>query len=812
MDARKTAREIAEGSIVLLKNEGELLPFCQGQKAAFFGRAQLETIISGNGSGAAKGSRKSDILSACEARGILAVPCLKAFYKEQAEKAAQSQASGFDLSKLKNMVNSGLMYEIFGKYTPPAEEFPVPEKLVRESALETETAVLVLGRQSGGEECDRRLEEDYYLTASEKLLTEAVCGAFEKVAVVLNINGLIDLSWLKNHPSIKSVLFLGIPGEEGPAALANILCGAVTPSGKLAVTVAGSYEDYPAHADFSWDKAHPEKILTYEDYGLSAEENGSRGFVKSPVTVYRENLYLGYRYADSFEKKPLFPFGFGLSYTRFDVQSPRLEKEKNGFRVTAAVKNQGGRPGKEVLQLYISGCGTASERPFQELKGFEKTRELKPGEQEDVSVFVPWEELACYEEETASFVIEAGTYLVRLGNSSANNQVIGQIRVQDAIVTRRCGNRMGLRECNRGKIGFLHQHGQADKPLPPKDRPDCIQLAPRDVTPSAPAADSPLPALPELSIEELAALCVGYGPGTPFAALSDQPAPDTVCSQDGTPLTTNTHPVGSKGYVSPAIEGKGIRSIFYKDGPAGVGRIAWPTEMLLACSFDRQLCRQFGDAAGFEAEQEQVDVWLAPAVNLHRHPLGGRNFEYFSEDPFLTGACACAVTQGVQENHPVLVCAKHFAVNEQETYRRGSSKNRYDAADSILTERTARELYLKPFEMLVRNAGLHCLMTSFNKINGVFAGGNKDLCTHILREEWGFHGVVVTDWGDMDTVVDGADAAAAGNDVVMPGGPPVIAQILQGYKEGRVTREALEKAVGHLLGFIQRFGRYTPAK
>lgn len=201
--------------------------------------------------------------------------------------------------------------------------------------------------------------------------------------------------------------------------------------------------------------------------------------------------------------------------------------------------------------------------------------------------------------------------------------------------------------------------------------------------------------------------------------------------------------------------------------------------------------------------QDQVQVWLAPAANMHRNPLGGRNFEYISEDPYLTGICGCEIAKGVQENHPVIVCPKHFAVNEQETFRRGSSKKNYDAVDSILSERAAREIYLKPFEMMVKEADVHCIMTSFNKINGTFAGGSDDLCTHILREEWGFRGAVVTDWGDMDVVVDGADAVAAGNDIVMPGGPPVIGQILKGLEQGRVTRAQMEKAVSNLLDMLQ---------
>ena len=312
------------------------------------------------------------------------------------------------------------------------------------------------------------------------------------------------------------------------------------------------------------------------------------------------------------------------------------------------------------------------------------------------------------------------------------------------------------------------------------------------------------PDFSEFSIEELSSLCVGYGPGIPFAVAGDQSQPSAILDESGRPLTTNSHPAGYAGYVSPAMVEKGIKSIFYKDGPAGIGETAWPTEMLIACAFDRTLWYEFGNTVGAECEQRQVYIWLAPAVNLHRNPLCGRNFEYFSEDPYLTGVCACEIAKGVQENHPVLVCPKHFAVNEQETFRRGNSKRNYDAVDSILTERAAREIYLKPFEMLVRDAEVACIMTSFNKINGIFAGGNKDLCTHILRDEWGFKGAVVTDWGDMDVVVDGADAVAAGNDIVMPGGPPVIRQILKGYNEGRVTRSELESAVSHLLDMSGR--------
>lgn len=584
------------------------------------------------------------------------------------------------------------------------------------------------------------------------------------------------------------------------------------------MTIAEHYEDYPSADHFSWDKEHLENVLDYESYGLSSEENGSTGFSKSPVSVYWEDIYTGYRYFDTFGKPVLYPFGYGLSYTEFAISDALAEKQNGGIMVTANVKNIGEISGKEVIQVYLSKVNPAEgvERPYQELKGFEKTADLAPGEKEKVKIWIPWRELAVYDEGRAAWVIESGDYLLKMGNSSRDTSLVGMVRLGDTVLTEQCANRMIILECNRDKLSFLTQKDYAGCHLEDRceKKPDggvtgmaVISVTEEDILAggeSRQAEKETQQNLPELSIEELASLCVGYGPGTPFAAVGDRSDPSAIFDGEGKPITTNNHPTGYPGYVSPAIEEKGIKSIFYKDGPAGIGGIAWPTEMLIACSFDRKLWQMFGDAVGKECEDQQVNVWLAPAVNLHRNPLCGRNFEYFSEDPYLTGVCACEITKGVQNGRPVIVCPKHFAANEQETFRRGNAGKKVDAVDSILTERSARELYLKPFEMLVREAHIACIMTSFNKINGVFAGGSKDLCTRILREEWGFDGAVVTDWGDMDIVVDGADAVAAGNDIVMPGGPPVIRQILKGYEEGRVTREEMETAAGHLLCMIRR--------
>lgn len=831
MDKKKIARKIAEESIVLLKNADHILPLKEKKEITFFGRTQIGTLYSGNGSGGANIAGCGTILEECEKRGIKPESLLKEFYEYKASAEQVTEEDEFDWTKVSEMVNSGIMYEIFGKYKAPLDEYDVPETLIFQAAEKTDTAIFVIGRNSGGEECDRHLPEDYYLTRSEESLLKDICTHFANVVIVLNVNGLIDLSWMKKYASIKSLLFIGIPGEEGASALAGILTGEINPSGKLAVTIAEHYEDYPSADHFSWDKEHLENILDYESYGLSSEENGSTGFTKSPVTVYWEDIYTGYRYFDTFGKQVLYPFGYGLSYTAFAISDALVKKQNGGILVTADVKNIGEMSGKEVIQIYLSKVYPAEgvERPYQELKGFEKTSDLAPGEKEQFKIWIPWRELAVYDEERAAWVIESGDYLLKMGNSSRDTFVKGLICVEKTILAEQCTNCLNITECNNGKIEFLTQKendaemasvlniteqnkdvsGQNIIFVTPEDVHDVQEnrkcgketISKAETTVSEREKERNLA---ELSIKELAALCVGYGPGTPFAAVGDRSDPSTIFDDEGKPMTTNSHPTGYPGYVSPAIEEKGIKSVFYKDGPAGIGGVAWPTEMLIACSFDKKLWQMFGDAVGKECEEQQVNVWLAPAVNLHRNPLCGRNFEYFSEDPYLTGVCACEITKGVQNSRPVIVCPKHFAANEQETFRRGNAGKNVDAVDSILTERALREQYLKPFEMLVKDAGIACIMTSFNKINGSFSGGSHDLCTHILREEWGFEGAVVTDWGDMDMVVDGADAVAAGNDIVMPGGPPVIRQILKGYEEGRVTREELEQAVRHLLIMIKR--------
>lgn len=814
MEKKNTVKTLARESMVLLKNDNRLLPLEKEKRIAIFGRMQIDFIYSGNGSGAANVDKCKNIVQACEEKGLLPEQNLVSFYMDKIKAEPKKVFAGLELEELKNMVNSGLMYEVFGRYQPTAQEYEVEQTLIKQARDYTDTAVFVLGRNSGGEECDRHLENDYYLTESEKKLVDMVNDTFEHVVLILNVNGLIDLSWVKEKPHFESVLFVGIPGQEGAEAIAELLTGEATPSGKLSFTIAEKYEDYPAYKHFSWDKDHPENLLTYRDYGLDASENGCVGHDLAPVTVYQEDIYTGYRYFDTFQKEPLYPFGYGLSYTSFSLTILSAKKSLGGITVEIKVQNTGDRIGREVIQMYVSSRISKMNRPQKELKAFEKTSVLQPGESEIIDVFMRWTDLGIYDELEASWLIPEGIHTLLIGNSSSNVEAAVNVKVKKNILVEKVNNRLSLAECNKNRIDFLTAEGSNDTIVAPFQ----VELTSEEVINIAKKSESwkksfehakikAETVVKKLSIEQLAAMCVGYGAGTPFGAFNKREEPYTICDDAGKPLTENDHPTGFQGYVSPAIKEEGIPSVFYKDGPAGIGEIAWPTEMLCACSFDKQLWYAFGKAIGEECEKKQVDYWLAPAVNMLRHPLGGRNFEYPSEDPYLAGMFGCQIAKGTQENHPVMVCPKHFAINEQETCRRGNHKKNYYAVDSIIQERAAREIYLKPFEMLVKEAGVLCMMTSFNRINGIFAGGNRDLCKHILREEWGYCGYLVTDWGDMDFVVDGADAVGAGNDIVMPGGPPVIAQILEGYAQGRINRENLETAVVNLLSANLRYGR-----
>lgn len=838
------ARRIAREAIILLKNENNALPLEAGKTVALLGRTQKDVIIGGGGSGFSTGLHTLQIDEELEKAGLVLEGAVRAFYEKNREEelnaaAAAAGQQGDFFAQIEGLVASGAIYEIFGRYTAPTEEPEIPDEVIKAAGEATDTAILIIGRMSGGEECDRRIDHDYYLMDSEKKLIAKAAEAFSNIIVVYDVNGAVDTAWMNKVPQVRAAIFMGTSGEQAAGALADIVTGKVSPSGKLTQTLAMSYEAYPTAVHFSSNKDDPDSIKRYSDYGLSAEDNGSCGYDISPVTVYQEDIYLGYRYFDTFGEPVMFHFGHGLSYASFDWKCNKTGIKDGRLFVTAAVKNTSeGICGKEVLQLYVSAPDGKLEKPAKELKAYKKTKELAPGEEEVLELFVPLTDLASFDEEAKQYVIEAGTYKICLGTNSANTRAAGEICVAEDIVTRSVTADIGLLEVNKGKIDFLKKPagaksasgaGDCAEAAESKEAPDCgkadvLALTKDDIKTarkeehkydfSVPAAEgatlkdvadgkvSMEAFINQMTLDELAVLCNGYGPGLPFGGIAAKGAPRTLQYPDGTDIGANDHEGSMNGYINPALKKYAIPSCMYKDGPAFVGKAAWPTGVMMASTWSDELQYEFGSAIGAEAESLTIDSWLGPGMDMIRNPIGGRNFEYFSEDPVVTGRAAVNITKGAMENNAVTSCPKHFALNEQETYRRGKANRNIDAVDSVVSGRAARELYLKPFEMVVTEADPTTVMSSFNKVNGRFAGGSHVLCTEILRGEWGYDGVVVTDWGDMDMVVDGADAVAAGNDVVMPGGPPVIAQVKKGYEEGRVTLDEMKTAVAHLMNFV----------
>lgn len=822
-------RTLANEGMILLKNEDHALPLAKDQMIALIGQAQIEIHIGGGGSGRSVSDDTLDLRTELVKAGIRLEPAMDAFYETIAERKREEAANapGFDFSQLEGLVSSGMIYEIFGRYTAAVPE-ELPEEDVWEAAAKaTDTAVVIIGRVTGGEECDRRVEDDYYLLDSEKEMLKKAASCFDKVIVLYNVNGMVDLAFAEALPQVKAVLFVGTAGEQAAGAAADILSGKVSPSGKMIETAAYRYEDYPSAKNFSSNKDKPETILQYKDYGLSAEENGSTGFEMSPVTVYEEDIYVGYRYFDTFEKPVLYPFGYGLSYAAFATNCEDTIVENGSFTASVRVTNLSDTfSGKEVVQLYVHAPFGKLKKPYDELKAFAKTKELAPGEDCLVELSFELKDLASFDEEENAYIIEKGTYAVQIGTSSQNVSPAAAIEAAETLVIRKVTADIGFTEANKGKISRMEP--EKEIPVDTEGLPS-FEIRQEDLKICWPAYtpyDFSVDAVPstlqdvkagkvsmeqfikQMSLKELAVLCNGYGPGLPFSGIAAKGAPATIQDDDGNDIATKTRDDVNMGYCNPAIEKYGIVTTFYKDGPASVGMTAWPTGRMIASTFNADLAYEFGSACGCESDMQDVDSWLAPAMNLIRNPIGGRGFEYFSEDPLVTGIMGTAITKGAMENNDVTTCPKHFSLNEQETYRRGSAKKKIDAADSIVSARAARELYLKPFEMVVTEAKPTTVMSSFNKINGTFAGGNKVLCTDILRGEWGYDGVVVTDWGDMDVIVDGADAVHAGNDVVMPGGPPVIAQVLKGYEEGRVSIDEMREAVAHLMNYVMNSKAY----
>lgn len=729
------SHKVAAEGMVLLENNG-LLPLKKGTTVALFGVGSVDYIKCGNGSGMVHSEYVRNLYGGfkCKEPGISVYEPVTEFYFDYA------------YSLLPEYDNGAAM--------PEPEELPTA--LICEAAKAAEVAVISIHRTAG--ECYDRTPDkgDFYLTDIEEKMVADVTAAFSHSVVVLNVGGMIDTEWIKKNPKIDGALLAWQAGMEGGLAIADILCGDVNPSGKLTDTFAREFSDYPSAETFNES----------EDY-----------------VDYFEDIYVGYRYFETIpdaKNKVVYPFGYGLSYTEFEIAKPVASVNGQNVRVETCVKNVGKMAGKEVVQCYFSAPQGLLGKANVSLAGFKKTRLLEVGETENIVIEFPISDMSSYDDlgklKMSAYLLEGGEYTFFVGNS-CRNLVAADYRyvVEDKFVV----TKQLTQKCAPNKIEKrLLSCGEYEK-LP------SFPIKEHEVKPYQNTATLPEREKPYLLSD------VADGKITLDQFLTQLTIDELITLMGGTPSRGIANTAGFGG-----IKRLEIPAVMTADGPAGVrltpyagfGTTAFPCATLIACTWDPDLAFEVGKAGGLECKENGIAIWLTPALNIHRNPLCGRNFEYFSEDPLISGEFAAAKVNGMQ-SVGTAASAKHFAANNKEV-------NRF-YSDSRISERALREIYLRGFEICVRKSQPHTIMSSYNIINGRRCCESYEQMQGILRDEWGFQGMVTTDWS---VPCDQAECVKVGNDARMPDGKPQ--DIRKGLEEGRIQRGHLELCAKHILEMI----------
>lgn len=706
--------------------------------------------------------------------------------QENAALARQAAAAGIVLLKNRGVLplNPGAPVALFGAGAGRTVKGGTGSGDVNNRAsvsiwqdLKGAKAALYVISRIAGEGKDRRLEPgDYYLSDAERADLQTLDESGLPVVLLLNAGGPVELTGLLDGMQhLDAILQLSQLGQQGGQAVADVLLGRAVPEGKLTATWARRYDDIPCARAF--------------------------GSLKGDVSqdTYRDGVYVGYRYFDSFGVRPLFAFGFGLSYTTFALRAAGLDVQPGHLAVQVEVANTGARfAGREVAQVYLSAPQGELPRERRRLAGFAKTRRLAPGETQTLTLEIPQKQLAAFHPEQNAWVVDAGLYGVWVGNSSDALRLCAMLEV-DAAVTLERTHPICPPQHPIGELGAAP--GAQDREADQWRQKVEYDLPVYKFVPVAPAAPTPAaPLLAEGDLDSLVPLLYG-----------------NITAGASTLGSAGIRVPGSAGETSEALEAsRQIPSLIMADGPAGVlGSLengfleapprhesadtyyqfctAFPVGTALAQSWDPDLLAQVGRAVSREMDEFHVDLWLAPGMNIQRNPLCGRNFEYYSEDPLLTGTLAAAITAGVQESGRHGVTLKHFACNNQEDNRM--------AVDARVSKRALREIYLRGFEIAVKAAAPAAVMSAYNCINGVHAANSRDLCTVVLRQEWGFAGLVMSDW---NTTVpqDGAvpwRCAWAGNDIIMPGNPHDEQDIRAALADGRLPETAVRQSAARLI-------------
>lgn len=761
------ARQAVAEGCVLLKNDNNALPLKKGECASVFGRIQFDYYKSGTGSGGAVNTRYVtgilDALKQCP--DIKVNEKLESVYREWVETHPFDKGNGW------------------AQEPWCQEEMSVSETLAKEAAAQSDAAVVIIGRTAGEDKDNTAKEGSYLLTSQEENLLKTVCTAFSRVIVLLNVGNIIDMKWVKKY-NPAAVLYVWQGGQEGGSGVVDILTGEISPSGKLSDTIAYDIMDYPS----------------------------TEGFGDPQRAIYHEDIYVGYRYFETFSRdKVLYPFGFGLSYTDFKMECIEFSVKESDFTEKVLVTNIGNVPGKEVIQIYAEAPQGVLGKATRSLCAFAKTKNLQPGQSETLEFVVPFSRLSSYDDSgitgfRSAYVLEPGRYTIYTGNSIRNAAISGTFSISETKV--------------------LEQLTEACSPVTPFDRihpvstPVGYRVSYEPVSlrtysmKARSTSDMPI-SLPFMGDQGWKLGDVLDGKTTLDTFLSQIPDEDLICLVRGEGMNSPKVTPGTGaafGGVTDGLLHFGIPVACCSDGPSGIrmdcGAIAFslPNGTLLACTFNEALNEELFAMQGLELRKNRIDTLLGPGLNIHRNPLNGRNFEYFSEDPLLTGKIAAAQLRGMQR-YGTTGTIKHFACNNQEFHR--------TEIDSIVSERALREIYLKAFEIAVKEGDAYFIMTTYGALNGLWTAGNYDLLTVILRKEWGFNGAVMTDWwakindeGEPASRTNTAAMIRAQNDLYMvvsdsasnSGDDNLPESLLQ----GNVTRAQLIRAAKNICKAILR--------
>lgn len=815
-----SVRRIAGECMVLLENDG-VLPLSGPQKVALYGNGARATVKGGTGSGEVNSRYSVSVEQGLEEAGFTVTT--KAWLAEQ-DRVIQEEWGAY-MAEIHQRAEAMGIPDFFVLFN---EHF-IPKALAPFQKAEGDIAIYVLGRNSG-EGSDRCAEEgDYELTQAEIALLTALGQNYKKVILLLNLGGVVNAATLKSIPGISASLLISQSGNMGGHIVADVLLGKSIPSGRLTDTWAANYMDYPSSATFSHNNGN-----WNDEY-------------------YSDGIFVGYRYFDTFNVTPVYPFGYGLNYTSFTMETLGAAADEKQVSVTVKVANTGKFAGREVVQVYGSAPRAGLEKPMQVLCGFGKTKLLQPGESQELKVSFELNNLESYDPAKAAYVLEAGEYVIRVGVNSRNTHVAALLQLDETVETKKVKNICPLDEefqeisC-AGVTSWKPEMEDAEKAAAPvfalcaaKVPTVTIQYA-GEPEPFAPAGTDHVITLEEvrdgkytmeqlvsqLTVEEMAEWCVG----------SARDSENVIGS------ASKAVP-GAAGETSLALAHRGVRDMVNADGPAGLRLIphfrtdaegkllpggsaiggmaenfapkqegdvdyyqyctAIPIAWLLASSWDLELIEKCGDIVGAEMETFGVRVWLAPGMNIHRNPLCGRNFEYYSEDPLLSGLCAAADVRGVQKHPGVGTSIKHYFANNQEDNRM--------YCNAHIKERAIREIYLRNFGVCIEASQPMTIMTSYNLINGVHGANCYDSITCYAREECGFQGYVMTDWFTSNFKVSSAMAKPnpkypcassplciyAGNDVQMPGSEGNIEDIITAVKDGSLKLGYLQRCAAKLL-------------